>query len=91
MEVNHDKFIKEWSQLQTEEEQMESLKNYMFSLPNSEFDKFLGWRFEEALNTITSMIDNNNLSVDEKNNFIFSLEKMMKKAGLVETPTRKAA
>jgi phosphoribosyl-ATP pyrophosphohydrolase len=91
MKYNHDKFIKEWSQLQTEEEQMASLKSYMFSLPNSEFDKFLGWRFEEALNTVTSMIDNNNLSVDEKNNFIFSLETMMKKAGLVETPTRKAA
>jgi hypothetical protein len=91
MEVNHGKFIKEWSQLQTEEEQMASLKSYMFSLPNSEFDKFLGWRFEEALNTVSSMIDNNSLSVDEKNNFIFSLETMMKKAGLVETPTRKAA
>lgn len=91
MRYNHDKFIKEWSKLQTEVEQMESLKNYMFSLPNSEFDRFLGWRFEEALNTITGMIDNNCLSIEEKDNFILSLEKMMKKAGLTESPTRKAA
>lgn len=91
MKINHDKFVKEWSKLQTEDEQIDSLKNYMFSLPNSEFDKFLGWRFEEALNTITGMIDNNSLSIEEKNNFMSSLEKMMKKAGLVENRTSKAA
>jgi hypothetical protein len=91
MKYNHDKFIKEWSKLQTEEEQMFALKNYMFSLPNSEFDKFLGWRFEEALNTMTSMIDNNSLTVEEKNNFLSSLGKMMNKAGLQDVSPRKAA
>jgi hypothetical protein len=91
MKYNHDKFIKEWSKLQIEEEQMLALKNYMFSLPNVEFDKFLGWRFEEALNTMTGMIDSNSLTAEERNNFLSSLEKMMTKAGLQDVSPRKAA
>jgi hypothetical protein len=91
MEFGHDKFIKEWSILQTEEEQMTALKNYMFSLPNSEFDKFLGWRFEEAINTMTGLIHSNSLTTEERNNFLLSLEKMMMKAGLQDNSTRRAA
>ncbi len=91
MKYNHDKFVKSWSLLQTEAEQMDALKSYMFSLPDSEFDNFLMWRFEEAMETMTARLENDSLSTEQRNSFLKLLEKLLSKADLLNSTTRRAA
>jgi uncharacterized tellurite resistance protein B-like protein len=91
MKYNHDKFVKSWSLLQSEAEQMDALKNYMFNLPDSEFDNFLMWRFEEAMETMTAQLENDSLTTEQRNNFLQLLERLLTKADLLNSPTRRAA
>lgn len=41
--INHGVFLEKWHALQSEEEQEEAMKNYMFSLSYEELTRFIFW------------------------------------------------
>ena len=91
MNYEHDKFVKDWSSIESEQEKMLALKDYMFSLPNDEFDRFLFWRLDEAVETIGKNIEEGKLSAEEKKHFLDSLDGLLEKANALKVSSRRAA
>ena len=63
----------------------------MFNLPDSVFDNFIMWRFKEAMETMTAKLENDSLTIEQRNNFLQLLERLLTKADLLNRPTRRAA
>jgi hypothetical protein len=91
MKYDHDKFVKDWSSIASEQEKMLALKDYMFGLPNDEFDRFLFWRLDETVDTIDKNIEAGKLTAEEKKHFIDSLDGLLEKANALQVSSRKAA
>lgn len=91
MNDNHDKFVKDWSSIESEQEKMLVLKDYMFRLPNDESDRFLFWRLNEAVEAIGKNIEAGKLTAEEKKHFIDSLYGLLEKANALQVSSLRVA
>lgn len=90
MRYNHGKFIEKLFLIRSEDEQMETLKEYMLSLPFEEFNRFLKWKSSDFRAFCQGLDSRDDISTEQKEQFVFDIEMMYQKAFSMQSINQEA-